>query len=190
MRARTTLTLPLLFLAMSGVACSTDQDPTEKTQPDAVAQQTVTATPPPAESVIVRVPVGDDGQEVAANAEMRLSESVAADQGFDALVTAFDAGRAPEDQALGLQDYSYGGSSYGGAGWNNHRGWGGGYDNYQPQYGYNNNRWTYNYDYSYSSPWSRNPYGYNRRPCHSGRYNYYYYQPQPGYGYPGGGWRH
>lgn len=189
MRARKIVRLACVTLAVTGFACGTQEQTASQKQPEAVVTDNPSASTLPAESVIVRVPVDENGQEAAAKAEMRLTSAVSAEQGFDALVSAYDAGRAPEEGALALQGYNYGNPGYGNSGWNDHRGWGGRYDNYQPQYGYNNNRWTYNYNYSYSSPWYRNPYGYNRRPCHSGRYNYYHYRPQPGYGHHGGGWR-
>lgn len=132
-------------------------------------------------SVIVRVPVGEDGKERPEQASMRMTGDLSIDAGYDALVHEFEQGREVQARDNVSASDEEDSSS---AAWNDYRGgsWGHGgdrnYYNYQPTYSYNKNRWNYSYDYSYHSNWPQpnKGWGYNRRPCRDRGYNYYYYR--------------
>ena len=129
------------------------------------------------DAAIIAVPVGSSGQEMTAQADMRIIPNAQANVSGDAIAAAFNAGHKP-DAVVDEMDATSSTESC--RGWFNFRnsgqygGWNG-YRNYQPTYYYGGNpySWQYqnsyqaggtNYYYYYRQQQSYNQYGYNQNP--------------------------
>jgi hypothetical protein len=162
-------------------------------------QQKATPTVMP-DAAVIAVPVGSNGQEMTAQADMRIIPNAQANISGDAIAAAFNAGHKP-DAVVDEMDATSSTESC--RGWFNFRNFGqyggwNGYRNYQPTYYYGGNpySWQYqnsyqaggtNYYYYYRQQQSYNQYGYNQNPYGQNPYgqnpygqgNYYGGQVQP-----------
>jgi hypothetical protein len=151
MKSARIFTVGALLALTSCGAMKNDAGDTQGQASQQLSQRSAPVAVP--DAAVIAVPVGSNGQEMTAQADMRIIPHAQANVSGDAIAAAFNAGHKP-DAIVDEMDATSSTESC--RGWFNFRNFGqyggwNGYRNYQPTYYYGGNPYSWQYQNSYQA---------------------------------------